>query len=291
MTILLQWLVEHAWIFYAACAIGAIVYVVRALAAQRERNLAMFTLERDTATARVVQAWAMVLIFVAIGAMIFISATFVLPNLPTYGLGTPLPTSTPAAGVKPPTPGITPTPTSSPTPEPLLLTFTPLTATVSVPTPPPPGPTEPPTPEPTETPEVAISGELYTRFGGFAALVGYRLPAAEVTAAQSLPLTLYWRALEGTSPVDYVVFTHLFSEDGRLIAQHDGAPAGGTRPTTGWTPGETIVDPHPMAFYDTAYNGPARIQVGLYDPATGRVLAETGNDYVVLPVVVSILSP
>ncbi|RLC53937.1 MAG: hypothetical protein DRI80_19670, partial [Chloroflexota bacterium] len=117
MTILLQWLVEHAWIFYAACAIGVIVYVVRAFAAQRERNLAMFTLERDTATARVIQAWAMVLIFVAIGTALFVSATFILPSLPIYGQGTPLPTSTPAAGVEPPTPSVTPTP--SPTPKPL----------------------------------------------------------------------------------------------------------------------------------------------------------------------------
>ena len=294
MMILLQWLVEYVWVLYAACAIGVIVHVVRALVAQRERNLALFVLERDTATARIVQAWSMVLIFVVIGVVIFVSITIVLPGLSIYEAGTLLPTPTLSAGVEFPTPGVTSTP--SPMPELVVLTLTPLTTTVTVPTPPPPEvvetptpePAEMPTPEPAEVPEVAISGELYVRFGDFSALVGYSLPAAAVTTAEPLPLTLYWRALEGTSPMDYMVFTHLLAGDGHLVAQHDGGPAGGTRPTTGWTPGETIVDSHLLAFYDTAYTGPARIAVGLYEPATGRVLAGTGDDHVVLPVAISI---
>nr|HID12407.1 hypothetical protein [Anaerolineae bacterium] len=289
MTILLQWLIEHVWIFYAACAIGVVVYAARALAAQRERNLALFTLERDTATARVIQAWAMVLIFVAIGAAIFVSTTFILPGLPIYTPETPLLTATPVAGVEPPTPTITPAATPSPMPGSPVPTLT-LPATVApVPTPPPPEPTETPTPAPTDTPEASISGEVHVRFGDFAELVGYSVPAAEITTAQPLPLTLYWQALEETSPVNYLVFTHLYAEDGRLIAQHDGAPANGTRPTTGWVSGETIVDPHSMTFYDAAYTGSATIVVGLYDPGSGRVLTETGDDYVVLPVAISII--
>ncbi len=285
MTILLQWLVEHAWVFYAACAIGMVTYVVRALTAQRERSLALFTLERETATARIIQSWAMVLVFIAIGAVIFVSTTFVLPS---HSPGTPLPTSTPSAGVKPPTPGMTPTP--SPTLGSLVATFTSTVTSTLVPSPPPPEPTETPTPAPTDTPAAATSGEIHVRFGDFAELVGYSLPATEVTTAQPLPLTLYWRALEGASPIDYLVFTHLFlSEDGRLIAQHDGAPAGGTRPMTTWPLGETIVDLHEMVFYDAAYSGPAKIAVGLYDPATGRASTETGDEYVVLPITVIIV--
>jgi hypothetical protein len=33
MRILLRWLVEYAWAFYVVCAIGALIYLVRALAA------------------------------------------------------------------------------------------------------------------------------------------------------------------------------------------------------------------------------------------------------------------
>ena len=96
MTILLQWLVEHAWVFYVLCIIGIIPYAARALTAQRERRLALFTLERETATARVVQAWAMVFVFIAIGAAIFIGTNFVLPNLSVDNpIGTRTPTPTP----------------------------------------------------------------------------------------------------------------------------------------------------------------------------------------------------
>jgi hypothetical protein len=261
--------------------------VLRAWAAHRERSLALFTLERETATARIARAWAMVFVFVAIAALIFASATFVLPTLPIYSAGTPPPTSTPAAGVEPPTAVLTPTP--SPTFGPLVATFTPAASTGSVPTPPPAESAETPTPEVTDTPEGAVSGELLVRFGDFAELVSYSLPATVVTTAQPLPLTLYWRALEGTSPSGYMVFTHLLTGDERIIAQHDGPPAGGTRPINDWVPGEFITDAHLMAFADTAYTGPARIAVGLYDPATGRVPTGTGGDRVVLPITINVV--
>ena len=286
MTILLEWLVEHAWIFYAACGVGAAIYVIRALAAQRERSLALFTLERETATAQLIRAWAMVLVFVVIGAVVFVSTTFVLPSLPFYGAGTPRPTPTLAAGVQPPTPVITPTP--SPTLGAVVSTVVLTTTSAAVPTPPPPEPTETPT-GPTDVPEAAISGGVGVRFSDFAELASYSLPAAQVRAAEGLPLTLYWRGLEVSSSANYLVFTHLLSQDGRLIAQHDGPPAGGTRPTSGWVSGETITDFHPMAFYEPAYLGSATIAVGLYDPATGRVPTGAGGDSVVLPITIVVV--
>jgi len=287
MTILLQWLVEHAWAFYALCAVGAIIYVLRALAAQRERRLALFTLERETATATVIKSWAIVLVFIAIGVVIFVGTAFILPNLSVGGLGTPTTTPTLSAGVEPFTPAVTPTP--SPTLGLVVPTVVPTTTVALAASLAPPEPTESPTPAPTDTPEIILSGEVYVRFGDFAELVGYNLPAAEFRTAQPLLLTLYWRGLQGTSPANYLVFTHLLSQDGRLIAQHDGPPASGTRPISSWTPGETIADPHPMTFYDTTYTGPANIAVGLYDPVTGRVVTETGRDSVVLPLTINII--
>jgi len=284
MTIILQWLVEHAWIFYVACALGGLVYLLRALAARRERNLALFTLERETATARLIQSWAMLLVFVAIGALTFASTTFILPAL--YNPGAPSTTPTLAAGVEPSTPVVTLTPT--PTLGFVVPTLASTEASVAPP-PPPAEPSEVPTPVPTDTPEVTVPGGIRVRFSDFAALVGYALPATEFTTAQPLPLTLYWQGLEGTSPTNYVVFTHLLAVDGRLIAQHDSPPASGTRPTTTWVAGETIVDLHALAFTDLAYVGPAKIAVGLYDPAVGRVPTETGDDRVILPITISIV--
>jgi hypothetical protein len=287
MTILLQWLVEHAWIFYAVCAVGMIIYLLRAWAAHRERSLALFTLERETATARIVRAWAMVVVFAIIAALVFGSTTFVLPTLPIYSAGTPPPTPTLAAGMEPPTAARTPTPT--PTFGPLVATFTPTATTGVAPTVPPPQLTETPTPEPTDTPEGAITGDLSIRFGDFAELIGYSLPAAEVRAGQPLPLTLYWRGLESTNTANYLVFTHLLADDGHIVAQHDGPPANGTRPTGEWAPGEVVTDPHSMAFQDTAYVGSATLAVGLYDPGVGRVLTGAGGDRVVLPIAINVV--
>ena len=135
-----------------------------------------------------------------------------------------------------------------------------------------------------------IGQEVHVRFGDFAELVSYDLPATHVATSQPLQLTIYWRSLEGTSQLDYAVFTHLISEDGRLIAQHDGAPAGGTRPTTEWGAGEIIVDLHAMVFEDSEFTGTARILVGLYDPSppSPRTLTDLGTDHVVLPTVITI---
>jgi len=81
-------------------------------------------------------------------------------------------------------------------------------------------------------------------------------------------LTLYWRA-PTDAPVEasYTVFTHLLSPEGALLAQHDGLPGGGKRPTTNWLPGEVIADRHELLL-SQPYTGPARLVVGMYDLAT-----------------------
>ncbi|MFW6082994.1 MAG: hypothetical protein ACOC8C_02965, partial [Chloroflexota bacterium] len=88
------------------------------------------------------------------------------------------------------------------------------------------------------------------------------------------------------------VFTHLLSQGGELLAQHDGPPAGGTEGTTDWEAGETIVDTHRMAFVPGVADGagPATVIVGLYDPENidARVMTSEGQDYVALPVTVNV---
>lgn len=286
MTILIQWLLDYAWILYPLCAIGFVIYVARALTAQRKRDQTQFTLERDIAATQVVRAWAMALVFVVIGAVVFASATFLLPNL---DIGALSPTPTMEAGLELTTPTTTLAP--SPTPGVIVPTFTPAAASDEVPISPSPEPTETQVTELPDAPNVTVTGEVNVRLGDFARLISYGLPASEVTAAQPLPLTLQWQALERVSAVDYWVFTHLLAEDGRLIAQHDGVPSGGTRPTGGWNSGEIIVDVHAMAFHDAAYTGPATIVVGMYDPDDPgvRVPTELGSDYVVLPITINIV--
>lgn len=294
MRVLLRWLVQYSWAFYVVCAIGVLIYLVRALSAQRERSLALFTIEHETATVRAVRAWVMVFAFVAIALVVFISGSFLINHDAAYDPQSPVSTSTPSSGVKPPTPSTTPTGTDT--------MKTPTSASEAPPSSPtpPPSPTEPPTedsaetPTPTPMPTGPLSGEMDVLFGSFGQLTGYELSSAEIAAGEPLVVTLYWQGLEGTGPVDYTVFTHLLSPDGQLIAQHDGPPASGTVPTSGWEAGETIQDTHQLTFRAEAsdYAGPATVMVGFYDPGdvNARVATDTGQDYVILPVTVNVAS-
>jgi len=64
-----------------------------------------------------------------------------------------------------------------------------------------------------------------------------------------------------------------------------------TRPTTGWIKGEYIVDMHRLAFLPEGqdYLGPARLEVGFYQPETNyRIPVSGGGDYVILPVEITV---
>jgi len=134
-----------------------------------------------------------------------------------------------------------------------------------------------------------IAYPLDVRFDQVARLIGYDLPSQTSTAGEPITLTLYWEALEGATGTDYAVFTHVLAADGHLVGQHDGPPAGGARPTAGWVPGEIITDQHVMTFREP-YIGPARIEVGLYDPVTlERAPTEEGETFILLPITLTIL--
>jgi hypothetical protein len=136
-----------------------------------------------------------------------------------------------------------------------------------------------------------MAHEFRIRFGDVAELLGYDLAPGPYASDHAIPITLYWRALEGAANADYVVFTHLLAAGGHLVAQHDGPPAAGTRPTPGWLPGEVVTDPHEMAFRE-AYTGPATVEIGLYGAATmERVVAASGESFVVLPSSLDVESP
>ena len=88
--------------------------------------------------------------------------------------------------------------------------------------------------------------------------------------------------------VNYTVFTHVLAADGHLVGGHDGPPSGGTRPTLGWIPEEIVTDQHIMTLREP-YTGPARIEVGLYDPTTmERVPISSGETFILLPTILTI---
>jgi 4-amino-4-deoxy-L-arabinose transferase-like glycosyltransferase len=103
-------------------------------------------------------------------------------------------------------------------------------------------------------------------------LVGYSVDTREVTAGETLNVTLYWRALAPLDD-DYTVFVHLLGEhnpatNGPLWAGHDGQPDGGHYPTSRWQPGQVLLDLHPLAVPLDTPVGEYQIEVGLYLLAT-----------------------
>ncbi|MCS6801396.1 MAG: hypothetical protein RMM58_02885 [Chloroflexota bacterium] len=115
-------------------------------------------------------------------------------------------------------------------------------------------------------------------FGG-----GVTLERAEVgrapRAGEVIPVALVWSASGPLPP--YSVFLHAYDAAGQLVAQRDGPPAGGTRPTTEWQPGETVVDRRALVLPA----GEFRLRAGLYDASGARLPLAGGGDAADLGVV------
>lgn len=93
--------------------------------------------------------------------------------------------------------------------------------------------------------------------------------------------SLFWTA-PTANPTSYTVFVHLLDGSGALVAQHDGIPADGRRPTQSWEPNEIILDIHEIAVPETAVL-PLTLVVGMYDSTTvERLVWDTGGDALVL---------
>jgi hypothetical protein len=103
----------------------------------------------------------------------------------------------------------------------------------------------------------------------FGKLVGYDLADTRAAPGDALDLTLYWQPTETTGE-RLTVFVHLLDEQGVIVGQSDSEPAGGSRPTSSWLPGEFIADQHSVRVQSNALLGPATLLVGLYDPTTGQ---------------------
>ncbi len=97
----------------------------------------------------------------------------------------------------------------------------------------------------------------------------------------SVPVTLRWRCLAEFG-ASYKVFIHLVKDDTQmLVAQRDIVPVNGLRPTTSWTPGETISDPHQISLPELAPPGTYQIRVGLYSDSGRLPVLDAGEARVV----------
>jgi 4-amino-4-deoxy-L-arabinose transferase-like glycosyltransferase len=103
------------------------------------------------------------------------------------------------------------------------------------------------------------------------AFLGFDLSSDEIQAGTPISLTLYWQPV---APVDkpYTVFVHLLGPDGQVWAQQDNPPGKGALPTSGWLPGEYVADSYQLVVTPETPAGEYRLEVGMYDPATGERL-------------------
>jgi 4-amino-4-deoxy-L-arabinose transferase-like glycosyltransferase len=116
------------------------------------------------------------------------------------------------------------------------------------------------------------------QFGRHISLRGLEIGPEPVVPGGSLNLILRWDALARTE-LDENFFLRLTSaQDGRVIAQFDGPPLGGSYPTNVWQPGERILMPLTLELAADAPAGPAILSHGWYDWRDGQRLAVEGHE-------------
>jgi hypothetical protein len=122
----------------------------------------------------------------------------------------------------------------------------------------------------TATPLTATLGEIRAR--------GASVTPADCAAPCPVVARIVWSA-DRTPSADYKVFVHALDERGALATQSDGVPADWRRPTTGWAPGELIVDAHDLTL---PRPGRYRLIAGLYRENGGRLTAADGAESVAI---------
>ena len=106
-------------------------------------------------------------------------------------------------------------------------------------------------------------------------------PTQQVVAGEAALVRLLWSALRPMTQ-RYKVSVQLLDERNQVIAQHDSEPAGGSRPTTTWSVGETVEDSHGLAVPIGVPPGVYRLIATVYDAESGARLAHSEGDSVAL---------
>jgi len=122
----------------------------------------------------------------------------------------------------------------------------------------------------TSLPPTAVALPI-KNLGDQISLIGYQINASTVTPGDPIEVTLYWQA-QAPINFDFTVFTHLIGPAGGNQGQHDGQPINGQLPTSQWTMGEVVADPHSFTVAPEAPPGNYQLVVGMYRWDTGERL-------------------
>jgi hypothetical protein len=91
-------------------------------------------------------------------------------------------------------------------------------------------------------------------------------------------VTLYWRAFNRQTQ-DYKVFTQLLDAQGQRVAGHDGVPANGADPITGWQVNTVHGDTHRIELPPDLPPGEYSLIAGLYNEFGDRLRVIAPNGY------------
>ncbi len=118
-------------------------------------------------------------------------------------------------------------------------------------------------------PEAALAPEPVGALIGEVYLLKAAAVPKTVAVGASLPVVLIWQGVDAPEG-DYSVFVHLRDMAHRTVAQSDGWPASGLRPTSSWKVGEQVIDAHIVDLPQDLQTGTYQVIMGLYD-ARGRL--------------------
>jgi hypothetical protein len=125
-----------------------------------------------------------------------------------------------------------------------------------------------------------IPGRLDIELGDLVRLVGYEVSSPSTEPGGELAVKIYWQPLRRADQ-NYVVFVHLLSEEGPMVAQRDTYPGLGRYPTIAWEPGRVFIDTYRLHIPETAFSpDSAYLQVGMYLSDGPRLTAGDGMDAV-----------
>lgn len=105
-------------------------------------------------------------------------------------------------------------------------------------------------------------------FGNDIVLLESALEGPRPLRGATIDVMLVWQTRRPI-PRDYTVFAQIQADSNAVVAQHDGNPVDGKRPTSGWRVGETFVDRHQITIPTGLPAGHYRVVAGLYKLETG----------------------
>jgi serine/threonine protein kinase len=107
------------------------------------------------------------------------------------------------------------------------------------------------------------SGEVRANLDDKVVLLSCEFNDVTFRPGDSVQMIVTWQVLDAL-PEPYTVFIHITDPSGRILAQLDRPPLGGSRPTNTWRAGERLLDPYALSLPANMPPGLYWVRIGLY---------------------------